>query len=74
MIANAAQLLSNMSQFVGVVMAPRSSSVFKHLEFVKLSERRVLVIIVSPQGDVQNRVIFTDADFSSTQLLEASIS
>ena len=50
-IANAAQLLSNMSQFVGVVMAPRRSSVFKHLEFVKLSERRVLVIIVSPQGD-----------------------
>lgn len=71
-IANAAQLLSNMSQFVGVVMAPRRSSVFKHLEFVKLSEKRVLVIIVSPQGDVQNRVIFTDADFSTAQLLEAS--
>lgn len=71
-IANAAQLLSNMSQFVGVVMAPRRSSVFKHLEFVKLSERRVLVIIVSPQGDVQNRVIFTDVDFTSSQLLEAS--
>jgi len=71
-IANAAQLLSNMSQFVGVVMAPRRSSVFKHIEFVKLSERRVLVIIVSPQGDVQNRVIFTDADFSASQLIEAS--
>jgi heat-inducible transcriptional repressor len=71
-IANAAQLLSNMSQFVGVVMAPRRSSVFKHMEFVKLSERRVLVIIVSPQGDVQNRVIFTDSEFSTAQLLEAS--
>lgn len=71
-IANAAQLLSNMSQFVGVVMAPRRSSVFKHIEFVKLSERRVLLIIVSPQGDVQNRVIFTDVEFSSTQLIEAS--
>ncbi len=71
-IANAAQLLSNMSQFVGVVMAPRRSSVFKHIEFVKLSERRVLVIIVSPQGDVQNRVIFTDAEFSASQLIEAS--
>lgn len=71
-IANAAQLLSNMSQFVGVVMAPRRSSVFKHIEFVKLSERRVLVIIVSPQGDVQNRVIFTDAELSATQLIEAS--
>lgn len=71
-IANAAQLLSNMSQFVGVVMAPRRSSVFKHIEFIKLSERRVLVIIVSPQGDVQNRVIFTDAEFSASQLIEAS--
>ncbi len=71
-IANAAQLLSNMSQFVGVVMAPRRSSVFKHIEFVKLSEKRVLVIIVSPQGDVQNRVIFTDAEFTGSQLVEAS--
>ena len=71
-IANAAQLLSNMSQFVGVVMAPRRSSVFKHIEFVKLSERRVLVIIVSPQGDVQNRVIFTDVEFATSQLVEAS--
>lgn len=71
-IANAAQLLSNMSQFVGVVMAPRRSSVFKHIEFVKLSERRVLVIIVSPQGDVQNRVIFTDVELSASQLIEAS--
>ncbi|MBP7354288.1 MAG: heat-inducible transcriptional repressor HrcA, partial [Comamonas sp.] len=39
-IANAANMLSSLSQFVGVVMAPRRSSVFKHIEFVKLSERR----------------------------------
>ena len=56
-IASAAQLLSNLSHFVGVVMAPRRSSVFKHIEFLRLSERRVLVIIVSPDGDVQNRVL-----------------
>lgn len=71
-IANAANLLSNLSQFVGVVMVPRRSSVFKHIEFVRLSERRFLVIIVSPEGDVQNRVIFTDVDYQSSQLLEAS--
>jgi len=71
-IANAAHLLSNLSQFVGVVMVPRRSSVFKHIEFVRLSERRFLVIIVSPEGDVQNRVIFTDADYESSQLIEAS--
>ncbi|MDL5036294.1 heat-inducible transcriptional repressor HrcA [Comamonas resistens] len=71
-IANAANLLSNLSQFVGVVMVPRRSSVFKHIEFVRLSERRFLVIIVSPEGDVQNRVIFTDVDYGSSQLIEAS--
>ena len=53
-IANAAHLLSSLSQFVGVVMAPRRTSVFRHIEFLRLSERRVLVIIVSPEGDVQN--------------------
>lgn len=71
-IANAAQLLSNLSQFVGVVMAPRRTSVFRHIEFLRLSERRFLVIIVSPEGDVQNRVIFTDADYSTSQLTETS--
>jgi len=71
-IANAAHLLSNLSQFVGVVMAPRRASVFKQIEFLRLSDRRLLVIIVSPDGDVQNRVIFPEADYSQSQLVEAS--
>ena len=71
-IANAANLLSNLSQFVGVVMAPRRASVFKQIEFLKLSDQRLLVIIVSPDGDVQNRVIFPEADYSQSQLVEAS--
>jgi len=71
-IANAANLLSNLSQFVGVVMAPKRSSVFRHIEFLRLSERRLLVIIVSPEGDVQNRVLFTEADYSQSQLIEAA--
>ncbi|MFM8610532.1 MAG: heat-inducible transcriptional repressor HrcA [Burkholderiaceae bacterium] len=71
-ISNAAQLLSNLSQFVGVVMAPRRTSVFRHIEFLRLSERRILVIIVAPDGDVQNRVIFTESDYNQNQLIEAS--
>ena len=71
-IANAAQLLSNLSQFVGVVMAPKRSSVFRHIEFLRLSERRLLVIIVSPEGDVQNRVLFTEVDYSQSQLVETA--
>jgi len=71
-IANAAQLLSSLSSFVGVVTAPKKASVFHHIEFMRLSERRVLVIMVAPDGDVQNRVIFTAHDYTSAQLLEAS--
>jgi len=71
-IANAAHLLSNLSSFVGVVTAPRKASVFHHIEFLRLGEKRVLVILVSPDGDVQNRVIFTAQDYSQGQLIEAT--
>jgi heat-inducible transcriptional repressor len=71
-IAQAAQLLSNLSSFVGVISAPRKSSVFRHIEFLRLGERRVLVILVAPDGDVQNRVIITARDFTQTELVEAT--
>ncbi len=71
-IANAAQLLSSLSHFVGVVTAPRKPGVFRHIEFLRLSERRILVIIVSPDGDVQNRVIHTAQDYTQSALVEAS--
>lgn len=71
-IAQAASLLSSLSQFVGVVTAPKRPSVFRHLEFLRLGERRVLVILVSPDGDVQNRVLFTQRDHSQAELVEAT--
>ncbi|MBC7956455.1 MAG: heat-inducible transcriptional repressor HrcA [Cytophagales bacterium] len=71
-IANAAQMLSSLSSFVGVITAPRKVSVFHHIEFLRLSERRVLVILVAPDGDVQNRVIVTAQDYTQNQLIEAS--
>jgi heat-inducible transcriptional repressor len=71
-IAQAATLLSSLSSFVGVVTAPRKASVFRHIEFLRLGERRVLVILVSPDGDVQNRVIFTARDIQQAELVEAT--
>ena len=71
-IAQAASLLSSLSSFVGVVTAPRKASVFHHIEFLRLGERRVLVIIVAPDGDVQNRVVFTARDFVQSELMEAT--
>jgi heat-inducible transcriptional repressor len=71
-IAQAAQLLSNLSHFVGVVTAPRRPGVVRHIEFLRLSERRVLLILVTTDGDVQNRVIVTSRDYTQSELVEAT--
>jgi heat-inducible transcriptional repressor len=71
-IHNAAQLLSRLSQFAGVVLTPRRTSSFRQVEFVRLSDRRVLLIIVTPEGDVQNRVLMTETAYSPSQLVEAA--
>jgi heat-inducible transcriptional repressor len=71
-IAHAAQVLSQLSSFVGVITAPKKPTVFRHIEFLRLGERRVLVILVSPDGDVQNRVIVTAHDHTASDLVEAT--
>ena len=71
-IAQAAHLLSSLSHFVGVVTSPKRAGVFHHIEFLRLGDKRVLVILVSPDGDVQNRVIFTARDHNQSELQEAS--
>ncbi|MEI7446944.1 MAG: heat-inducible transcriptional repressor HrcA, partial [Burkholderiales bacterium] len=71
-LTQAAQLLSSLSQFAGVVMTPRRSSTFRQVEFLRLSERRVLLIIVTPEGDVQNRILHADREYSASELTEAS--
>jgi heat-inducible transcriptional repressor len=71
-IASAAQVLSNLSSFVGVITAPKKASAFHHIEFMRLGERRVLLILVAPDGDVQNRVIMTARDYAQSELVEAA--
>src|SRR3954470_884142 len=69
----ASQLLSQLTQFAGVVMTPRRRAMsFKHIEFLRLSEKRILLIVVTPEGDVQNRILFTDRDFTPSELIEAA--
>ena len=71
-IANAAQMLSSLSQFAGVVQSPRRESVFQQIEFLRLSEKRILLVIVDPRGDVQNRLLLTDVDYSPSQLTQSA--
>ena len=71
-IASAAQVLSSLSQFAGVVLAPRRETTFQQIEFVRLSAKRILVVIVAPNGDVQNRLLLTETDYTPTQLIQAA--
>ncbi|WP_293005835.1 heat-inducible transcriptional repressor HrcA [Nitrosomonas sp.] len=72
LISAASQLLSELTRFAGVVITPkRKGAVFRYVEFMALSEKRILLIIVTPEGDVQNRILFTNTPYSQSDLIEA---
>jgi heat-inducible transcriptional repressor len=72
MITSAAQMLSSLSQFAGVVSSPRRESVFQQIEFLRLGEKRILLVIVAPNGDVQNRLLLTEVDYTPAQLVQSA--
>jgi heat-inducible transcriptional repressor len=73
LISSASHLLSQLTHFAGVVVAPRRhSQAFRHIEFLSLSEKRILLIIVTPEGNVQNRILVTDRSFSPSELTMAA--
>ncbi len=71
-ISNAAQMLSSLTRFAGVVLSPQHESAFQQIEFLRLSEKRILLVIVTPNGDVQNRLLLTEVDYTPSQLNEAA--
>ena len=72
MVSAAAKMLSELSAFAGVVATPKREATFRQIEFVRLAEKRILLIIVTPDGDVQNRVLITERAYSPSQLVEAA--
>ena len=67
------RMLSSISHYMGIVVAPRfTANVFRHIEFVKLGGRRVLAILVSQNGTVQNKLIETDEEFHFAELTRMS--
>ncbi|MBI2276195.1 MAG: heat-inducible transcriptional repressor HrcA [Dechloromonas sp.] len=72
-ISSASQLLSSLTHFAGVVIAPRrASSRIRQIEFLSLSEKRILLIIVTTDGDVQNRILNTEKAYSPAELVSAA--
>ncbi len=71
-LSSAANLLSSLSSFAGIVFSPKAGNVFKQIEFLRLSERRILLILVTPQGDIQNRILLTERDYAPHELTEVA--
>ena len=73
LVQSASHILSDLTRFAGVVMTPRRKTVsFRHIEFLRLSDKRLLLIMVTPEGDVQNRIIFTERAYTPSELTEAA--
>ncbi len=73
LISQASSLLSELTQFTGVVVAPRRQvPKIRQVEFLSLSEKRILLILVTAAGDVQNRILFADHHYSPSELVSAA--
>lgn len=73
LVKSASSLLSGISHMAGVVMMPRRESVtLRQVEFLALSDRRVLAIVVVNEREVQNRIIHVARDHTAAELTEAA--
>jgi heat-inducible transcriptional repressor len=72
LIANASNVLSELTHMVGIVTLPnREYQVLRHVEFLPLADNRVLAILVFNEKEVQNRIIITDKQYSASELTQA---
>jgi heat-inducible transcriptional repressor len=72
-VSRASQLLSEVTQMAGVVTIPKRDVLcLRHIEFLPLSNTRVLVIFVTNEQEVHNKIIHTTKEFTEAELLQAS--
>jgi heat-inducible transcriptional repressor len=72
MLGEATAALSGLSGCTGLVLAPKTDRPLKHLEFVSLGPGRTLIVLVTEDGVVENRVIETPLGIPAASLVMAS--
>jgi len=73
MLSGATEMLSRITSFAGLVSVPdKRQSHIRQIEFLKLSERRVLAILVTEDGQVQNRILSAHREYREAELVEAA--
>ncbi|MCL2760536.1 MAG: heat-inducible transcriptional repressor HrcA [Desulfuromonadales bacterium] len=70
MFRDISRTLSSVSRYMGIVAAPSfTTNIFRHIEFINLGSNRILAILVSENGSVQNKIIESDQSFKSEELI-----
>lgn len=73
LVTSASKLLSHVTHLVGVVTLPRNNAAsLRHIEFLPLSEQRVLAVLVFNTREVQNRIVRTHREMSASELQQIS--
>ncbi len=70
-LAEATSMLSGLADCAGLVLAPKSETPLKHIEFVGLTDGRALVVMVGENGVVENRLIEVPVGIPPSALVEA---
>jgi len=70
-LEDATKALCGLSRCASIVLAPKSEAILKHIEFVTLSPGRVLVVLITEDGLVENRIIETPPGLPPSSLIEA---
>ncbi len=72
-LTGATEMLSQITSFAGIVSIPGNSRAhIRQIEFLKLSEQRVLAILITEDGQVQNKVLTAHREYSDSELVEAA--
>ena len=73
LVVSVSKLLSEFTSLAGVVTIPRGQhAALRQIEFLPLSENRILVILVINDREVQNRILHTDRNYSASELQQAA--
>jgi heat-inducible transcriptional repressor len=73
LMTSASRLLSQLTHFAGVVATPkRAAPKIRQIEFLPLSSTRILLILITQEGDVQNRILFTGHPYAAAELAESA--
>lgn len=69
----ATEMLSEITSFAGIVSVPgKSRAHIRQIEFLRLSRQRVLAILITEDGQVQNNILSTHRQYSESELVEAA--